>query len=105
MQKIFSLSTIILVIFFFSDKALGKITIAGLRGEVKAIVTGFNPTQSEKTGAEELQHYLEKITGEKIPIRNMTGDIPPVSIFVGRSKITENAGIKTAGFKTRRFYH
>ena len=103
MQKIFSLSTMILVILLFSGKALGKITIAGSKGEVKAIVIGFNPTQSEKTGAEELQYYLEKITGEKLPIRPMTDDTPPVSIFVGRSKVAENAGIKTTGLKPEGF--
>jgi hypothetical protein len=53
------------------------------------IITSDSPTKNARTAASELQRYIEKISGAKLPI---AGDFTPLSgctILVGPSKLTD----------------
>lgn len=74
------------------------------RGEkVKAIVIGTNSSPAAKAGAQELQYYLAKITGETLPIKSEHGSVPSVAIFVGESSYTRKAGISITNLKPESF--
>ncbi len=62
------------------------------------IVTGEDVPYMVEFAASELQHYIEKISGAKIPIQNSISRGRGVrNIFVGESFHTEQAGLSTAG--------
>ncbi len=62
------------------------------------IVISETPSRVSKFAAKELQSYLEKITGAKLPIVTSPDD-SKVQIFVGASAFTEKLGVSTEGLR------
>lgn len=68
-----------------------------------AIVISETPTRSAKLAAGELQAFVEKISGGRLPIVTApTGDLP-VKIYVGESVWARRAGVDAAGLERDAF--
>ncbi len=68
------------------------------------IVISEKPTRMAKLAAEELQTYVEKISGAKLAISNVPNETVPVKIYVGKSASTDqlkitDAGLVSGGFR------
>ena len=63
------------------------------------IVIADKPPRMVKLAAEELQAYIEKISGAKLKITNAPGSDVPAHIYVGRSAFTDKLKITDAGLK------
>lgn len=61
------------------------------------IVIAENPPRMVDVAARELQTYVKKISGAELPIVTSPSPDLPVTIFVGRSKFTDEQGIKNEG--------
>src|ERR1044071_9143487 len=68
---------------FTSTRAFASLTLAD-NGQTKyTIVLPANPIPSERYAAEELQRYLEKISGAKLPIVSDSEKPAPREILLG----------------------
>src|ERR1044071_10172273 len=75
---------------FTSTRAFASLTLAD-NGQTKyTIVLPANPIPSERYAAEELQRYLERISGAKLPILTDTGPLASREILLG-----DNAHLRT----------
>jgi len=63
------------------------------------IVVSKKPARMAKLAAEELQTYIEKISGARLPITAEPGKGVPVQIFVGRSAHTDRLGVTDEGLQ------
>ena len=63
------------------------------------IVIADKPPRMAKLAAEELQTYVEKISGAKLAITNAPGSDAPAHIYVGRSAETDKLKISDEGLK------
>ena len=63
------------------------------------IVIAESPSRTTQLAAVELQTYVEKISGAKLPISVEPTGNAPVKIFVGQSRHTEKLGITTEGLR------
>lgn len=63
------------------------------------IVIAAKSPRTTRLAAQELQNYIEKITGAKLPIVSEPSGKVPVSIFIGRSSHTDKRRITDAGLK------
>ena len=63
------------------------------------IVIAEKPPRMVKLAAEELQTYIEKISGAKLAITNAPGADVPAHIYVGRSAETDKLKISDEGLK------
>ena len=63
------------------------------------IVIAEKPPRMVKLAAEELQTYIEKISGAKLVISNAPGQDVPTHIYVGRSEETDKLKITDEGLK------
>lgn len=64
------------------------------------IVLGDKPARMAKFAARELQTYVEKISGAKLPIVTDPSASPGVTpIYVGKSRFTDQLNLKTDGLK------
>ena len=63
------------------------------------IVIADKPPRMVKLAAEELQAYIEKISGAKLAITNTPGTNVPAHIYVGRSAETDKLKITDEGLK------
>ncbi len=78
--------------------AVGAAPFIVENGQPRAgIVIAESPTRSQKLAAEELQRYLEKISGAKLPIVSTPVDPPLVSLFVGSSARASALGLEASG--------
>lgn len=69
-------------------------------GQAKAeIIITEKPQRTTQLAAVELQHYIEKITGAKLPIVNKPSDDFPIKIFIGQSIHTDRLKIATKDLK------
>ena len=59
------------------------------------ILIAEDPPRTTRRAAEELQIYIEKITGAKLPIGTKPAPGVPVQVYVGRSPHTDRLGIRT----------
>jgi len=85
-----------------SPAAEGKLVLVRDGQALAAIVTAAKPSENARIAAAELQEYLEKITGAKLPIA--TDESPPVGplILVGRSSLTDRIpGLEIPTGKTK----
>ena len=57
------------------------------------IIIPEKPTRMQKLAAEELQKYVEKISGAKLAVTNAPGGDLPVKIYVGKSACTDKLGL------------
>ena len=67
------------------------------------IVVSKDAPRMAKLAAEELQAYVEKISGAKLSIANAPGKDVPVQIYVGRSADTDRMKITDEGLKSGAF--
>ena len=63
------------------------------------IVIAEKPTRGAKLAAAELQYFIEKISGAKLPILSGPGNAAPVHIYVGASSHTKRLGVSDEGLK------
>ncbi len=54
-----------------------------------SICLAAEASPSERRGAEELQRFLEEMSGSKLPILNDTSPLPETAILIGRSRYTD----------------
>ncbi|MGM0601024.1 MAG: hypothetical protein ACQETH_14535, partial [Candidatus Rifleibacteriota bacterium] len=99
---------LIAVALTFSGKCSGAAeTFIVKDGKANAeIVISKNPERPRMAGlaALELQYYLEKMSGARLPIVTSETEDYPVKIYVGESKHTQELGIKTDNLKYSAFY-
>jgi len=74
--------------------ANGQLVIADNGRSDFVIVVGQNASPSEKHGAEELQHFLQEISGAKLPIRDDSGPVGPHEIILGDNAHLRKLGVK-----------
>ncbi|MFC1454239.1 DUF4838 domain-containing protein, partial [Verrucomicrobiota bacterium] len=87
----------ILFVLIFLNPVLGKEYIVR-EGRPKAeIIISRHPPRMVKLAAVELQAYVEKITGARLPITQTPGTALPVKIYVGRSAHTDQLKITDEG--------
>lgn len=67
------------------------------------IVISEQPPRMVKLAAEELQAYIEKISGAKLAITNEAGKGSPVKIYVGKSKYTDELKLSAEGLNDGAF--
>jgi hypothetical protein len=67
------------------------------------IVIADQPLRMVKLAALELQAYIEKISGARLPITNEASKEVPVKIYVGKSKFTDRLKITDEGLKNGAF--
>lgn len=89
-----------LVVLLSSAHAFASDAFLVKDGQPQAeIVIAAEPPRSTRLAARELQTYIEKISGARLPIVSQpTGDAP-VQVFVGESAFTRERDIDTAGLK------
>jgi len=63
------------------------------------IVIANRPPRMVKLAAEELQSYVEKITGARLPVTTTPSKDVPVHIYVGNSPYTERLKVNDEGLK------
>ena len=63
------------------------------------IIISETPERSVRLAAADLQTYLEKISGAKLPIRNEPSDKVPYKLFVGDSAHTKALKLSSEGLK------
>ena len=86
-----------------SSAVLSSVVAAELylveQGQPRAeIILPDQPTRTQRLAAEELQTYIEKISGARLAILQKVGDAP-VHIYIGESPHTERLGIRAIGLK------
>lgn len=68
------------------------------------IVLAANPTRSAQIAAEEFNHYVEKMTGERLEI--VTDNVNPFEgskVLIGESKLTRALGLKNEDFQPQEY--
>lgn len=84
---------------FFAVAADGQTFIVA-NGQPRAeIVIAEEPARMARLAASELQSYMEKITGAKLPIATAPSGDVPVRIYVGRSAHTDRLNLTDEGLK------
>ena len=63
------------------------------------IITAEKPVRTAEFAAEELQIYVEKITGARLNIVKVPTEGVPVKIYVGDSEYAGLAGVTSSGLK------
>jgi hypothetical protein len=63
------------------------------------IIISENPPRAVKLAVAELQVYIEKISGAKLAVANLTNSAIPVKIYVGKSKYTDELKLSDEGLK------
>jgi hypothetical protein len=63
------------------------------------IVTSADAPDSVRLAASELQHYIEKVSGARLPIQNepLAAHEPGVNVFIGESAFTRALGLRLDG--------
>ena len=59
------------------------------------IIVAEDPTRMQAFAAEELQHYIKKLTGAEVPVLKEKGDAE-IKIYVGKSKYTDEMGLNNS---------
>lgn len=79
---------------------LAAATLLVENGQPRAvIVVAPSPPRTVRLAAQELQNYVQKITGAHLPIVTQPGGPPAVPIYVGRSEHTDRLGITAEGLQ------
>jgi len=72
------------------NSAIGSELVLVKNGRPDAtIVTSSSPTKNARKAANELQKYIEKISGAKLPLADDTASISGCLVLVGHSKFTD----------------
>ena len=82
----------------------GTCVLASKGKPIARIILAADPTRSAQIAARELQHYIEKITGAKIPITSDSAHpFGGHKILVGESKLTRALGLKNEDFEEQEY--
>ncbi|HUG69196.1 MAG TPA: hypothetical protein VMM76_15705, partial [Pirellulaceae bacterium] len=74
----------------FAAQALAAEQFLVKDGRAQAeIIIAENPPRTVRLAAHELQNYVEKISGARLPIATQPSDGVPVRVYVGRSPHTD----------------
>jgi len=63
------------------------------------IIISETPTRGITLGASDLQAYIEKISGAKLPVATTVNDAIPVKIYVGKSEFTDALNLSDEGLE------
>jgi len=90
-MKRFFCGLLVLAITGAGARAAGKFTLVKDGRPACAIIIAEQASENARVAAEELQHYVEKISGAKLPIYSDSHQIvhPKPLILVGRSRLTD----------------
>lgn len=89
---------VLFVVFCMLCDSLSAETFIVKDGQSNAeIIIPEKPTRSLKLAATELQTYIEKISGAKLPVSNIVNSAVPVKIYVGKSKYTDELKLSDEG--------
>ena len=96
----------ILLFFLLNTAAFGDARIVDNGKAAAEIILAETPDKSVSTAAEELQKYIQMMTGAKLPILSAPSGKAATRIFVGESAFTREAGfslrdVKYDGFRIR----
>jgi Domain of unknown function (DUF4838)/Carbohydrate family 9 binding domain-like len=90
---------VVIIVMVGTPMAFGKPLLVK-DGQAQAeIILAEKPTRTMRLAAQELQRYVEKISGAKLAIRTAPSGEVPVSAYVGQSAHTEKLGITAKGLK------
>jgi hypothetical protein len=90
LNKKWYLSAIIAVVAVaLSSGSAGCFTLAKDGNAACVIVLADKPSEGAKIAADELQHYVEKMSGAKLEIRSESDSISGPRVLIGRSKLTD----------------
>ena len=81
-------------ILFFAAASLYAVTIVGNGKSTYSICLSRDASPSEKRGAEELQRFLNEISGARLPIVTDADDPGGNLVLVGNSRVVERLGVK-----------
>ena len=96
-MKVFSILTV--CVFTLVNRVFSEEFIVKDGQPCSDIVISDNPPRAVKLAALELQTYLKKISGAKLPIVIAPGTNVTVHIYVGKSKYTDELKITDEGLK------
>jgi len=88
-----------IAVLVFSPPAVAEQHIVKEGRPCAEIVIAENPVPVVKVAADDLQQYVEKITGAKLPIVTAPTDGVPVQIYVGKSPHTDRLKISCDDLK------
>lgn len=94
--RIFALLLLPMGMCFASPLAAETLLVENGRPRAE-IVIAESPPRTVRLAAQELQNYIEKITGAHLPIVTDPAGAPSVPIYVGRSVHTDRLGITAEG--------
>ncbi|MBI3920238.1 MAG: DUF4838 domain-containing protein [Armatimonadetes bacterium] len=87
-----------------SVSAVGEVLQLAVDGQPRAtILLAEKPTASAQLAAFELQHYLQKISGAKLPIAREPAQVGGNRILVGESDATRTLGYRNASFAEQEY--
>ena len=94
-----SIPLIAVVVGFFltSADALGQVTLVEQGKPLAEIVIDAQPARMTRLAAREMQQYVEKISGAKLPIVNTPTDTVPSKIYIGISDSTKKMNLDPKG--------
>ena len=99
-----TLPLLLMMVVFTNPGRLKAQTPIIQNGEARAeIIIAEESPRMVVMAALELQYYLERISGARLPLSYEPGTAPVVRIFVGRSTHTENLGVSGEGLRNGAF--
>jgi hypothetical protein len=90
-------TTLVLALLIPANSVLSQAFIVKEGMGEAGIVVAEDPPRMVGMAALELQYYLEKISGARLPVISGAGGSQPVKIYVGRSGGTDSLGISDEG--------
>jgi len=87
--------TLLLTTLLLATVACARVTVVSNGQPQATIITAEKPTASAQRAAEELQHFIELMSGAKLPIQTDATPAPAgqALLLVGRSKLTAGVAI------------
>ncbi|MCM8803791.1 MAG: DUF4838 domain-containing protein [Candidatus Omnitrophica bacterium] len=86
------------------EEGKGTVCIVREGKPVARIVLSSNPTKSAQIAAEELNYYIEKITGTKLPVvTDVSRPIKGDKILIGESQLTKILGLENKSFEPQQY--
>jgi hypothetical protein len=92
-----SVAMVILIVGLMSSNLFGQITLVEQSKPCAEIVIDAEPARMTRLAAKELQTYIEKISGAKLPITSTPSDAIPSKIYLGISAQTKKLKLDPAG--------
>ncbi|MHC4871249.1 MAG: DUF4838 domain-containing protein [Planctomycetota bacterium] len=93
MEKYFYMAIICSIMLFSGCQGAKEKKYAVKDGKGNAeIIIAEKPTRMQAFAAQEMQHYLKKLTGAEVPVLKNTANAE-IKIYIGKSKYTDKMGI------------